>query len=108
MEYEIEKEFDKIIDKAVKDKSLKNLLESEVCGQDNLDANLFNEYKFDCERWLENLEIETGMKPGEMFPNWGDSVNSEKNKRIVVNEMFRWYYCEMEKMLLTLEKINEL
>lgn len=120
MEYEIELEFDKIIDKAVKHGSLKDYLESVETygGQEFIShsqaTRLYNKYHFDCESWLDFFEVETGLKPWDVFEKWDISekrdcaINSKNNKYIVITEMFKEYCHDMLEMLLTLEKINKL
>lgn len=116
MGYEIELEFDRIIDNAIKDKSLSliDYLQSvQDCGDlefgcDSQTTRLYNKYRFDCETWKENLEIVTGLKMGDIYEKWENVPNSKMDKWIVVAEMYKEYCHDMLEMMLTLEKINEL
>lgn len=115
MEYEIERVFDRVIDKAIKERSLKlkDYLQSvKDCGGQVFNYSqtkkLYDKHRDDCESWLENLEIEKGIKPEDIFPNWDYAVNSKENKRHVIVAMFKEYCSSMLEMILILEKINKL
>ena len=116
MEYEIELEFDRIIDNVCKGQSLslKDYLQSvQDCGErefgcDSQTTRLYNEYRFDCEAWKENLEIVTGLKMGDIYEKWENVPNSKIDKWIIVAGMFDEYCHDMLEMMLMLEKINEL
>lgn len=116
MEYEIELEFDRIIDNACKDNdlSLMDYLQSvqdyrkQEFGCDPQTMKLYKKYRLDCEAWKENLEIVTGLKMGDIYEKWENVPNSKIDKWIVVAEMYKEYCHDMLEMVLTLEKINEL
>lgn len=96
-EYEIVEEFEKIVDEATEDRSLKEYLEEvEDYGQNEFsyyeDTNiLYDNYEQDCVEWLDNLVSETRSKPWDLFDNWDYAVNSEDNKYTVVAAMFEQY-----------------
>ena len=77
MEYEIELEFDRIIDNTCKDNGLslmdylqyvQNYGEQEF-GCNSQTMKLYDKYRFDCEAWKENLEFVTGLKIGDFTKN---------------------------------------
>lgn len=97
--YEIEKQFEKIVDNETQDRPLNEYLQDVVkYGQNDFyyyseTTELYDEYSSECERWLDDLVEETGMKPWELFNDWENTINSEHNKRNVIVAMFE-RYCD--------------
>lgn len=92
-QYKIEKEFKSIVDESTKDQPLREYLESvENNGQDEFiyyASDLYDDYSFECDEWLDE-QVETfGLKPWELFNSWDYSINSEHNKWIIVTSMFK-------------------
>ncbi|AZA17291.1 MAG: hypothetical protein HOU59_gp26 (endogenous virus) [Lactobacillus phage ViSo-2018a] len=91
---EIYKEFDEIIKNAP---SLKDYLEEvDQYGQDEFvyyseTTELYDQYKSDCDDWIYEQVEETGLKPWELFEDWDYTINSDRNKFIVIAAMFEGY-----------------
>lgn len=56
-------------------------------------AELYDQWRSDCEAWLETLVSERGLKPWEIFPDWEVFPDSEINKWLVITAMFE-EYCQ--------------
>ncbi len=93
------KEFQEIIKEETQDYNLKDFLNDQCrYGQTVFTyyietTNLYDEYKEDCDKWLDNLVGETGLDPWELFPMWDYTINSETNKWNVIVSMFE-NYCD--------------
>ena len=93
------KEFDAIIKDETQDYDLRLFL-SDQCryGQTVFvyyteTTTLYNTYKADCERWLDDLVDETGLNSWKIFPNWDNAVDSVYNKWTIIISMFE-EYCD--------------
>ena len=106
-DYEITKEFSKLVDDACDGQSLKDYLQGvQDYGQQEFSyyyqtTDLYDKYRSNCQDWLENLVNNSGLKPWEIFEKWDYVPGSETNKWIVVSEMFE-EYC-----ITRLDKINK-
>lgn len=93
----INKEFDRIIKEATESRLLKEYLEEvDRYGQDEFvyyseTTELYDQYKSDCEEWLDDEVSESGLKPWEIFPNWDYAIDSDDDKFIVIVAMFEEY-----------------
>lgn len=54
-------------------------------------TELFDNFKDECNDWLENLKEETGLNPWDLFDDWNIAINSEQNKNTVIWAMFEEY-----------------
>ena len=99
LDLSILKEFDEKIKIETQDYDLKDFL-SDQCryGQDvfvyyDETTGLYDEYKLDCEAWLNDQVDQTGLYPWELFSEWDYAVDSIYNKWYVVIAMFE-EYCD--------------
>ena len=97
LDLSILKEFDEMIKYETQDYDLKDFL-SDQCryGQTvfvyyDETTGLYDEYKGDCECWLESIVDETGLNPWDIFPEWDYNVNSVYNKWSIIVAMFEEY-----------------
>lgn len=95
----IVKEFDKIIREETQDYDLRDFLNDQCrYGQDVFvyyddTTKLYDEFKEDCEKWLNDLVDEMGMYPWDIFPEWDFVPDSIYNKWYVIVGMFE-QYCD--------------
>lgn len=99
LKLDIMDEFDKIIKYETEDYELRAFLKDQCTyGQSvfvyyNETTGLYDEYKADCETWLNSKVDETGLYPWELFSEWDYAVDSIYNKWYIIVAMFE-EYCD--------------
>lgn len=93
----ITNEFQTIVKDETEDYDLREFL-SDQCryGQTvftyyNETTKLYDEYKNDCEAWLNSLVDEMGGYPWDIFPEWDFVPDSIYNKWYIIISMFEEY-----------------
>lgn len=114
--FKIVDEFNQIIDKACKDRPIKDFLEEATdFNHQELDLHqttrLYDEYRDECDDWIKFFVTNSGLTPLEFlsFCNFDyiwDTENyrfaiedTEKNKFFVVEAMFKCYCIELLDVL---------
>lgn len=96
---EISKAFDKLIKDQTEGYDLRDYLDDTLkYGQTAFSyyretTELYEQYRADCEAWLEDLVDEQGLNPWDIFPDWDIYPDSDINKWITVVAMFEEHCC---------------